>query len=502
MEYFLGMDLGTSSLKAVLFDENFQSVNTVQIEYDLYQPKNGWSEQNPSDWINAVDKVFEEFQKQSPQELSNLISIGLTGQMHGLVMLDESNQVIRPAILWNDQRTDKEVEEMNNVMGPEKIISITANPAITGFTLAKLLWVKNNEPENYNRCKHILLPKDYIRYYLSGNFATDVSDASGMQILDVKNRKWSEELCRAFDIDMSILPELFESVEKTGTLRKEFIDKYNLPKEVVIGAGAGDNAAAAIGCGVVNDGSTFTTIGTSGVVFTQSDEMRMDVKGRIHTFCSAVPGTWHVMGVTLAAGLSVNWYKDNFYKDIDEKEVYKKIEEDLLASKLGSNNLIYLPYLMGERTPHRDPFIRAAFLGLSGIHERKDTTRAVIEGVTYSLRDCLSIIRSIGLKVDNMYLTGGGSNNKTWIRILADNFDTSIQMINGEGGTTLGAAILSSIACGKYKDLKEVCAKYISYSDKISQNEESVKAYTEFYDIYTRAYGAIKDLSRDLLKIN
>lgn len=502
MDYFLGMDLGTSSLKAVLFDENFQAINTVQVEYDLYQPQNGWSEQNPSDWIKAVDQVFETLHDKNSSELKSLISIGLTGQMHGLVMLDENNQVIRPAILWNDQRTDKEIIEINEKLCADKVIEITANPALTGFTLAKLLWVKNNEDDNYAKCKHILLPKDYIRFYLSGDYATDVSDASGMQVLDVKNRKWSEEVCKAFDIDMAMLPKLHESVEKTGELKSEFIEKYQIAKPVSIAAGAGDNAAAAIGCGVVDDGSTFTTIGTSGVVFTQSDKMRMDDEGRIHTFCSAVPNTWHVMGVTLAAGLSVNWYKDNFYQDFSEKEVYGKIEEDLKASKVGANNLLYLPYLMGERTPHKDPFIRGAFIGLSGIHQRKDTTRAVIEGVTFSLRDCLSIIRSIGLNVDNMYLTGGGASNETWVQILADNFDTSIQKINGEGGTTLGAAILSSIACGKYSDLKEVCHKYISYGDKLVQNKDHVEIYSAYYDVYTKAYDAIKGISRDLLKLS
>lgn len=501
MNYFLGMDLGTSSLKTVLYDEEFSAIGTVVKEYELFQPYNGWSEQKPEDWVKAIDSTMEELKGKFSNEVASLKGIGLTGQMHGLVMLDENNKVLRPAILWNDQRTEEEINDINELLGKEEIIKITANPALTGFTLSKLLWVKKNEPEIYGRCKHILLPKDYIRFYLSGDYATDVSDASGMQILDVPSRKWSERICDVFNIDMEMLPKLYESVESTGYLKDEFSKKLGIDEKVHIAAGAGDNAAAAIGCGVVRDGETFTTIGTSGVVFTQSDEIRMDDKGRIHTFCSAVPGTWHVMGVTQAAGLSVNWFTSNFYKDIEKDRLYSKMEEDINKSKMGSNNLIYLPYLMGERTPHLDPNIRGSFIGISGIHERYDLMRAVIEGVTFSLRDCMEIIREIGLKIDNIYLTGGGANNSTWVQMLADNFNCSIEKIKGEGGTTLGAAILASIASGHYNDLKEVTDKYVGYEDKTNSIKENDKEYRKYYDIYKKSYYALKSINEELVKL-
>ncbi|HHX66484.1 MAG: xylulokinase [Miniphocaeibacter sp.] len=501
MNYFLGIDLGTSSIKAVLYDENFKSIAVSTRDYELIQIKNGWSEQRPEDWIQSINSILKELKNNYSTELKKLVSIGLTGQMHGLVMLDEDNNILRPAILWNDQRTEEEINDINRILGKEKIIEITANPALTGFTLAKILWVQKNEPEIFEKCKHILLPKDYLRFYLSGDYATDVSDASGMQLLDVPGRKWSEKICNTFNIDMDMLPKLYESVESTGYLKEELCSELGINHRVVIAAGAGDNAAAAIGCGVVQDGETFATLGTSGVVFTQSDNIKMDAKGRIHTFCSAVPNTWHVMGVTQAAGLSINWFKDNFYKDIGDNEIYEKIENDINESKIGSNNLIYLPYLMGERTPHLDPNIRGSFIGLSGIHKRKDLMRAVIEGITFSLRDCISIIREIGLKIDNIYLTGGGANNKTWIQMIADNFNCTIEKMQEGGGTTLGAAMLSSIACGKYNDLKEISDKFIFYDKKYIPNETSTDEYSKYYKVYKKLYPALKDINKELIEL-
>ncbi|RVU54464.1 xylulokinase [Anaerosphaera multitolerans] len=501
MNYFLGIDLGTSSLKTVLYNEEFKTVVSISKDYEMLQPYNGWAEQNPQDWIDAMDLTFEELKKSYGKELKSLMGIGLTGQMHGLVMLDEQNRVLRYPILWCDQRTEEEIKDINDILGEEELIRITANPALTGFTLSKILWVKKHEPEIFKNCKHILLPKDYLRFYLSGDYATDLSDASGMQLLDVPNRKWSEEICKTFKIDIEMLPKLYESVECTGYLKSELKEKLGITHNVAIAAGAGDNAAAAIGCGVVNDGETFATIGTSGVVFTQSDIIRTDEKGRIHTFCSAVPNTWHVMGVTQAAGFSVEWFKENFYKDVDKGKIFSKIEEDINKSTIGSNKLIYLPYLMGERTPHLDPNARGAFIGLSGMHKREDLMRAVIEGVTFSLRDCLEIIRSIGLEVENIYLTGGGANNDSWIKILADNFKTSIEKIKGDGGTNLGAAILASIASGKYSDLKTVCEKYVDYGEKFDYNEENLKIYESYYKLYGESYLDLKNLYFKLSKI-
>lgn len=435
MNYLIGIDIGTSATKTVLFDEKGTVVASASQEYPLYQPKNGWAEQKPEDWKKATLDTLKQVVSESGAKAEDIKGIGLSGQMHGLVMLDENGEVIRPSIIWCDQRTAAEVEDINRLIGRERLIEITANPALTGWTAAKILWVKKNEPENYAKCRHILLPKDYIRYVLAGVFATEVSDASGMQLLDVPNRCWSDEVLEKLDIDRSLLADVYESCEVTGKVLPEIAAATGLSTETAVVGGAGDNAAAAVGTGIVKDGTAFTTIGTSGVVFAHSSKVTIDPKGRVHTCCCAVPGAWHVMGVTQGAGLSLKWFKDNFCQDyVAEAEkqgvdVYELINKDVAEREIGSNKLVFLPYLMGERTPHLDPDCRGVFFGLSAIHTKPDMLRSIMEGVSFSLNDCNQILKEMGINVEEMMACGGGGKSPVWRQMLADMYKCEVKTV-------------------------------------------------------------------------
>ncbi len=463
MKYLLGTDIGTSGTKTVLFDECGRTVAEAVKEYPLYQPKNGWAEQDPDDWWSAVISTVSRVVSESGVNPSDIAGVGMSGQMHGLVMLDRNGTVLRRSIIWCDQRTEKECRELERAVGKERLVKITANPAMTGFTASKILWVRNNEPEIYKRCVHFLLPKDYIRYKLTGEFATDVSDAGGMQLLDVAKRAWSLDVINALDIDKDFFAKVYESPEITGCVTDEAARLTGLRAGTPVVGGAGDNAAAAVGMGVVRDGMGFTTIGTSGVVFAHTSEMHSDPAGRIHTLCAAVPGEWHVMGVTQAAGLSLKWFKDQFYAS--EAEASKKsgrsiyAELDKIAEKVpaGANGLYYLPYLMGERTPHLDARARGAFVGLSAVHTRADMLRSVMEGVTHSLRDCLDIFVDAGVKVDTMLACGGGASSGLWRQMLADMFECDVVSTETSGGAALGAAILAGVGAGVYKSVADGC---------------------------------------------
>ena len=384
MAYILGVDIGTSGTKTVLFSEDGVPVSSATYEYPLYTPRNGYAEQEPLDWWNAVVNGIRQVIEDSGAAPVDIKGIGLSGQMHGLVMLDGDNRVIRRSIIWCDQRTANEVKEITDKVGAERLIDITANPAITGFTAAKIMWVKNNEPQNYEKCRHILLPKDYIRFMLTGEYATEVSDASGMQLLDIPNRCWSDEVLDKLGIDKSLLAKVYESPEITGKVTKQVADLTGLAEGTIVVGGAGDNAAAAVGTGVVEDGKAFTTIGSSGVVFAHTSDISIDNKGRVHTFCCAVPNCWHVMGVTQSAGLSLKWFRDNLCWSEMETALNMGVDPYYLTDKaamevpIGANKLLYMPYLNGERTPHLDPNCRGAFVGLSTMHKKKDMIRAVM----------------------------------------------------------------------------------------------------------------------------
>lgn len=507
MRYVIGVDLGTSGTKTVLFDEKGSVIASMTIEYPMYQPKNGYAEQDPADWYNAAVNTIKGVIEKSGVSPENIAGVGLSGQMHGLVMLDENNNVIRRSIIWCDQRTAAEVEEMNQKLGREKLIKITANPALTGWTAAKILWVKNNEPENYAKCRHILLPKDYIRFMITGEYATEVSDASGMQLLDVPHRCWSEEVCTALGIDMSMLAKVYESCEVTGTITESAAALTGLKAGTIVVGGAGDNAAAAVGTGVVEDGRAFTTIGTSGVVFAHTSNVSIDPKGRVHTCCAAVPGAWHIMGVTQGAGLSLKWFRDNFCNAEKETAKYMGVDEYYLMDKeadtvpIGANRLLYLPYLMGERTPHLDPDARGMFFGLSAMHTKKDMLRAVMEGVAYSLRDCVEICREMNISVSDMMACGGGGSSPLWRQMLADLYACPVKTAASKEGPALGVAILAMVGAGIYESVPAACAAIVG-TDKVQQPiEENIPVYEKYYRLYTEIYPAVKAQMAELASL-
>lgn len=505
--YLIGIDVGTSAVKTVLFDEEGNVTASASMAYPLYQPQNGWAEQRPEDWRDGVIATIREVAGRFEGSPEAIRGIGISGQMHGLVMLDEKGEVIRPSIIWCDQRTGEEVKDMLGIMPRERWIEITANPPLTGWTAAKILWVKKHEPENYRRCRHILLPKDYIRYVLTGVFATEVSDASGMQLLDVPARIWSQEVLEALDIDRELLGNVFESCEVTGTLLPEMAERLGLSEHTKVVGGAGDNAAAAVGTGVVRDGTAFTTIGTSGVVFAHSSQVAIDPKGRVHTCCCAVPGAWHVMGVTQGAGLSLKWFKDQFCRDYQNlaeqqgKDVYDWINADAASVPAGSDRLIYLPYLMGERTPHLDPDCRGVFFGLSAIHQRRHLLRAVMEGVAYSLCDCNEILKEMGIHVDGMMACGGGGKSPVWRQMLADLYGCQVKTVRQEEGPALGAAILAGVGCGIYPDVETACHRLIEEKSSAEPDKERAEVYEKYHRLYQKLYQTMKEDFGELAKL-
>ena len=499
MKYTIGIDVGTSGTKTVLFDSLGKKQASHTVEYPLYQPKNGWAEQDPADWKNAVFETVRTVMEKSGVDKNDVVGIGISGQMHGLVMLDENDNILRPSIIWCDQRTGEECRDIENIIGRARLIEITANPALTGFTASKIMWVKKHEPEIYAKCAHILLPKDYIRLTLTGEYATEVSDASGMQLLDVPARKWSDEVLEKLGIDKKLLGKVYESTEITGYLTKEAAEKCALAEGTPVVGGAGDNAAAAVGEGVVSDGRAFTTIGTSGVVFAHTDNIEIDPAGRVHTFCCAVPGAWHVMGVTQAAGLSLRWIRDTVCnEEIHEAEKegvdpYVVMDREAAEAPIGANRLLYLPYLMGERTPHLDPDCRGAFIGLSAMHTRGDMTRAVLEGVCYSLKDCLSVLDEMNVHPDDMKICGGGGKSKLWCKMLADVYGIPVTTIESDEGPALGVAILAMVGAGLYPTVKEACDTIVKAKETVLPDEKNTVRYAKFYDIYKGLYTQLKN---------
>ena len=507
MEYLLGIDLGTSGTKTVLFAPDGTLVASHTIEYPLYQPRNGWAEQDPHDWWQAVQETIRAVLARSGAEPSQIRGVGLSGQMHGLVMLDAQGHVLRSAILWCDGRTQAQCDEITQTVGKERLIAVTANPALPGFTAGKILWVRENQPEIYEKCRHILLPKDYIRYKLTGEFATEVSDASGMNLLDVPGRCWSGEVLSALGIDAGLLGRVYESCQVTGTVTAAAAEATGLAPGTIVAGGAGDNAAAAVGTGVVETGRAFTTLGTSGVIFAHADQVTIDPQGRVHTFCSAVPGAWTVMSCTLAAGLSLQWFRNQFCGAEREtaaamgRDPYELMTEEAARSPIGANRLLYLPYLMGERSPLLDSDARGAFVGLSAIHTKSDMIRAVMEGVAYSQRQCLDVFREMGVDVSDMAVCGGGGRSAFWRQMLADLYGCPVKAIASEQGPALGAAILAGVGAGVYSSVAQGCEAAVGIGAAQQPDLTSAAAYEPCYRVYRSLYPALRDSFHALAKI-
>lgn len=507
MKLLLGIDLGTSATKTVLFDEECRVVASASREYPLYQPRNGWAEQDPEDWWLAAKDTIGQVMESAGVAAGDIAGIGISGQMHGLVMLDREGRVLRRAILWCDQRTGAQCEQITQLVGADRLIAVTANPALTGFTASKILWVREHEPEIYARCAHILLPKDYLRYRLTGEFATEVSDASGMQLLDVPHRCWSEEILQKLDINPVLLAKVYESPEITGEVTKEAAADTGLRPGTPVVGGAGDNAAAAVGTGVVTEGNAFTTLGTSGVVYAHTDHPAIDPQGRVHTFCCAVPGSWHVMGVTQAAGLSLKWLRDTMFLDAVRTAEGMRVDPYVLMDRqaarvpIGSNRLLYLPYLMGERTPHLDPDCRGAFIGLSAMHTRYDMLRAVMEGVVFSQRDSLEVLREMGVNPQTMLACGGGGRSPLWRQMLADVYGCPVATTVSQEGPALGVAILAGVGAGLYPSVQEACRRFVRINPAQEPSAESSREYERYYQLYRGLYPALKDSYKALAEL-
>lgn len=508
MRYLIGIDLGTSGTKTVLFDTAGTPLAASTVEYPMYQPQNGWAEQDPADWWDAVQKTLKDVLKKSAVDPKDVAGVGISGQMHGLVMLDGNGKVLRNSIIWCDGRTGRECAEITETLGRERLIAITANPALTGFTAGKILWVRRNEPEIYAQCRHVLLPKDYIRYMLTGVYATEASDASGMNLLDVTKRDWSEEMLDKLGIDPLWMAKVYESPDITGSINKAAAEATGLAEGTIVVGGAGDNAAAAVGMGVVSEGRAFTSLGTSGVVFAHTDSVKIDPQGRVHTFCAAVPQSYTVMSCTLAAGLSLRWMRDTLYTGEAEKareqgvDPYIPMMDAARKVPLGANRLLFLPYLMGERSPILDEKSRGVFFGLSAIHTKDDMLRAVVEGISYSQRACVDVLRGMGLKLDDMLLCGGGAKSPFWRQMLADLYGCPVFTIASTEGPALGVAVLAGVGAGIYPSVAEACAGMIKRNAPLMPDAVTALAYEPYYALYSSLYPAMKEGFARLSEMN
>ena len=483
--FYIGIDLGTSSVKLLLMEEDGTVKNIVSREYPLYFPHPGWSEQNPADWeketMQGLKELLEGFDK------SKVAGISFGGQMHGLVALDEKDEVIRPAILWNDGRTTKECDYLNQTIGKEKLSEYTANIAFTGFTAPKILWMRENEPENFKRIKKIMLPKDYLAYKLTGTFCTDVSDASGMLLLDVGNRRWSDEMCEICRITKEMLPKVYESYECVGTVKPEIAEELGLTANVKVAAGAGDNAAAAVATGTVGDGKCNISLGTSGTIFISSKKFGVDENNALHAFCDA-NGAYHLMGCMLSAASCNKWWNDEILQTKD----YAKEQEQI--KKLGENHVYYLPYLMGERSPYNNPNARATFIGMTMDTTRADMTQAVLEGVAFALRDSFEVAKKLGLKIERTKICGGGAKSPLWKKMIANILNIKVDVLETEEGPSLGGAMLAAVACGAYENVEQAATQIVKVVETIEPEPELAAKYEARYQQYRNIYPACKNL--------
>ena len=500
MSVFLGIDVGTSGTRTLAVREDGRILATATADYPLFTPRPGWSEQNPSDWWQATCRTVGEVLAEGRIKPAAIAGIGLSGQMHGSVFLDKNHNVVRPAMLWNDQRTAAECAEIESrAGGRSKLIRMVANPALTGFTAPKILWLRNHEPRHFDRTVQVLLPKDYVRFRLTGEFATEVSDASGTLLLDVKRRRWCKSLLGKLELDRSLLPAVYESEEISGNLNRQAAEQLGLPSGVPVVGGGGDQAAGAVGNGIVRRGVVSATMGTSGVVFAHSDVVQIDPAGRVHTFCHAVRDKWHVMGVVLSAGGSLQWYRNKLAQAEVRAAKRKKIDPyELLTAQAasappGSEGLFFLPYLTGERTPHADPDARGAWIGLSLRHGPEHLVRSVMEGATYAMRDSLEIIREMNIPIREIRLSGGGGRSPFWRQMQADIYGRKVVTINAEEGPAYGAALLAASGTGTFKNIVEACRATITVTGDTSPDRRAKRIYNRLYPLYGRLYRSLKE---------
>jgi len=493
--YYIGIDIGTSSVKALLIDSSGRVIKTSVPEYSFQTPKPLWAESDPLDWWEATQQAIKELLLKVHS--SEIAGIGLTGQMHGMVALNKEGSVLRPCIMWNDQRSHLECDEITERVGQKKILSITGNPVLPGFTAPKILWTQKNEPDLFALINKVVLPKDFIRYKLTGSFFSDVSDASGTSLLDVGKRTWSQEMFDCMGWPISWMPEVTESTEVSAKISAEASTLTGLLEGTPVVAGGGDCAAQAVGSGIVEEGKVSVTLGTSGVVFAQSDEYRVEPNGKLHSFCHAVPGKWHVMGVMLSAAGSFQWYKNQFGMEEQriEKEgganAYETLTKEAQQVIAGSEGLFFLPYLSGERTPHPDPYARGCFIGMSLRHQKKHHTRAVLEGVSYGLNDSLSMMKELGVNPNEIILSGGGSRSALWKQMLADIFATPCAMVNALEGAAYGAAILAAVGVGGFGSVQEACSSFIQKIETVDPGP-NLETYKRNYPIYKSLYPSLK----------
>ncbi len=487
--YWLGIDVGTGGSRALLVDARGRVLHSfIAPHQEMRMLRPLWAEQDPEDWWRASQLAMRGVLTQAGVDGTAVRGVGLSGQMHGLVMLDAQNQVIRPALIWCDQRSQPQVNAINAKLGPKTVVASIANPVLTGFTLPKLLWIRDHEPRSFDALRKILLPKDYLRFKLTGEFATDVSDASGTALFDVVHRRWSAEMASGLGLDQSLLPAAFESSEITGHISPAAAASTGLAPGTPVVAGAGDQAASAIGNGIVEPGTVSCTIGTSGVVFAFLEKPAYDPAGRVHTFCHAIPDTWHVMGVTQGAGLSLQWFRNRFAPGLE----YDELTADATRSPAGAQGLFWLPYLMGERTPHLDANARGAWIGLTAKHQQSDLVRAILEGVCYSQKDGMEIIAGLGARPSRVRLSGGGAKSPFWHQLFADIFDMRVATLATQEGSAYGAALLATVGTGEYGSAAEVCRTALHEVEVKDPDKASARSYQERYEVFRTLYPALK----------
>ncbi len=496
MPYWLGIDTGTGGTRALLVDGRGRVAAGFTAPHEEVQmPHPLWAEQRPQDWWQAAQAAIRGVLHEAGIPGNEIAGIGLSGQMHGLVLLDSQNQIVRPAIIWCDQRCQRQVDWIHARLGRDRVVASTANPMLTGFTAPKLLWVREHDPRSFERARKILLPKDYIRFCLTGEFACDVSDASGTGLFDVANRGWSSAMIDGLDLDRDLLPPAFESPALTGKVAPSAAEITGLHAGTPVFAGAGDQAASAVGNGIVEPGVVSCTIGTSGVIFAHIEKVEFDTEGRVHTFCHAVPGKWHVMGVTQGAGLSLQWFRNHLGRDFlnGVQDAYDLLIDEAAQAPLGCDGLFWLPYLMGERTPHLDPAARGGWIGLTAKHARKHLIRSLLEGVSYSLKDCLELIEKLGIEIQFVRASGGGARSLFWRQMLADVFDKPVTTLETQEGSAYGAALLAMTGTGQFSGVAEACHCAIQEATRVLPQPLAAAAYAERYRVFRSLYPALRD---------